>query len=60
MTPQAPSPLRKYAYQADPLAEPPPLELAAILDRHRGEADALITVLAEIQLHYGFMARQQL
>jgi len=60
MTPQAPSPLRKYAYQADPLAEPPPLELAAILDRHRGEADALITVLAEIQLHYGFLARQQL
>lgn len=60
MASQTRSPLRKYAYQADPLVEPPPLELAAILDHHRGEADALITVLEEIQRHYGFLAKQQL
>ncbi|MBP7961253.1 MAG: NAD(P)H-dependent oxidoreductase subunit E [Caldilineaceae bacterium] len=60
MASQTRSPLRKFAYQADPLAEPAPPELAAILDLHRGEADALITVLAEIQHHYGFLAKQQL
>ena len=52
--------LRKYVYQGDPLSEPPPAELAAILDRHRGERDALITALEEIQRHYGFLAQDQL
>jgi NADH-quinone oxidoreductase subunit E len=51
---------RKVVYQADPLAGPPPQELAAILDRHRGERDALITVLAEIQRHYGYLGQDQL
>ncbi len=50
---------RKVVYQGDRLAEPPP-ELAAILDRHRGERDALITVLAEIQRHYGYLGQDQL
>ncbi len=52
--------LRKVVYSGDPLAEPPPVELSAILDNHRGERDALITVLAEIQRHYGFLAKDQL
>lgn len=51
---------RKVVYQGDPLAGPPPPELAAILDRHRGERDALITVLAEIQRHYGYLGQDQL
>ena len=52
--------LCKYIYQGDPLAVPPPSELAAILDRHRGRKDALITVLEEIQEHYGFLPKLQL
>ena len=55
MASQTKSPLRKHVYRGDPLVEPPPAELAAILDRHRGEADALITVLEEVQRHYGFL-----
>lgn len=51
--------LRKVVYGGDPLAEPP-AELSTILDRYRGERDALITVLAEIQRHYGFRAEVQL
>ena len=54
------SPLRKHVYQGDPLVDPPPAELAEILERHRGKADALITVLEEIQEHYGFLGRRQL
>jgi NADH:ubiquinone oxidoreductase subunit E len=50
---------RKYAYRGDPLVEPPP-ELAAILARHRGERDGLITALEEIQRHYGFLGQDQL
>ena len=44
MSTQAPAPaadrpkLRKFAYRGDPLAEPPPPELAEIIDRHRGGA----------------------
>lgn len=53
-------PLRRYVYQPDPLAAPPPPELAAILERHRGEPDALITVLEEIQDHYGYLPRRPL
>lgn len=52
--------IRKYVYKADPLAGPPPPELAAILDRYRGQRDALITVLEEIQQHYGYLPQQQL
>jgi NADH-quinone oxidoreductase subunit E len=51
---------RKYVYSGDPLAEPPPCELAAILDRHRGQPDALMTVLEEVQRHYGYLPQRQL
>ena len=56
----AKSKLRKVVYQGDSLIEPPPAELSVILDRHRNARDALITVLAEIQRHYGFLGKDQL
>ena len=40
------------------LSCPPPQELAAILERYRGQPDALITVLEEMQDHYGYLPRQ--
>lgn len=52
--------LKKQVYRGAPLAEPPPPELATILDRHRGHPDALITVLEEIQHHYGYLPKTQL
>jgi NADH-quinone oxidoreductase subunit E len=52
--------LRKYAYKSDPIAAPPPEELAVILDAHRGEPDALITVLEEVQRRFGFLGEQPL
>ena len=61
MAPQpSPPPLPKLVYRGDPLAEPPPQELATILDRYRGQPDALITVLEEIQGHYGYLPRREL
>ena len=51
---------RKAAYRGDPLSAPPPTELAAILNRHRGEPDALITALEEIQSRYGYLAADHL
>lgn len=51
---------RQYLYQGDVLAAPLPPELAAILDRHRGQPDALMTVLEEIQDHYGYLPQRQL
>jgi NADH:ubiquinone oxidoreductase subunit E len=54
------APLKKYAYLGDPLAEPAPPELMTILDRHRGQKDALITVMADIQRHYGYLPEKQL
>lgn len=51
---------KQYLYQADPLAAPPPPELQTILDRHRGQPDALMTVLEEIQNHYGYLPQRQL
>ncbi|MCB0162482.1 MAG: NAD(P)H-dependent oxidoreductase subunit E, partial [Caldilineaceae bacterium] len=51
---------RKYAYRGDPMVEPPPPELAAILERHRGARDGLITALEEIQRHYGYLGQDQL
>jgi NADH-quinone oxidoreductase subunit E len=53
-------PLKKHVYRGDALVAPPPPELAAILDRHRGQPDALITVLEEIQQHYSYLPRRQL
>lgn len=50
----------KHVYRGDPLAEPPPPELAAILAHHRGEPDALITALEEIQRHYGYLGQNHL
>jgi NADH-quinone oxidoreductase subunit E len=60
MVSQKPTVLRKYVYQGDPLLAPPPAELAAILERYRGQPDALITVLEEIQDHYGYLPQQGL
>jgi len=57
---QQPTALRRYIYQGDPLLAPPPPELAAILERYRGQPDALITVLEEIQDHYGYLPQQGL
>jgi NADH-quinone oxidoreductase subunit E len=53
-------PLRKVVYQGEHLPGSPAPELAVILDRHRGEPDALITVLEEIQHHYGYLPEQQI
>jgi NADH-quinone oxidoreductase subunit E len=46
---------RKTVYLGDPLAEPPPPELLAILERHRGRGDVLVTVLQQIQAQYGYL-----
>ena len=54
---QKPTALRRYIYQGDPLLAPPPQELATILERYRGQPDALITVLEEMQDHYGLSAQ---
>jgi NADH:ubiquinone oxidoreductase subunit E len=50
----------KYKYRGDSLADPPPPELTSILDRYRDQPDALITVLEEIQRHYGYLPQRQL
>ncbi len=60
MPPHHQGSFKKVVYRGDPLSEPPPVELAAILDRHRGEPDALITALEEIQRHYGYLAEVHL
>lgn len=52
--------IKKHAYLGDPLSEPAPPELMTILDRYRGQSDALITVLTEIQAHYGYLPEKQL
>ncbi|MDR7483991.1 MAG: NAD(P)H-dependent oxidoreductase subunit E [Armatimonadota bacterium] len=52
--------LRKAIYQGDPLAEPPPPELQQVLERHRGRADALVTVLQQIQATYGYLPRRSM
>ena len=61
MASRAPTkPLPKYKYRGDPLANSPPPELASIIDPHRGQPDALITVLEEVQRHYGYLPQLQL
>jgi NADH:ubiquinone oxidoreductase subunit E len=60
MTSQPATPFRKHLYRGDPLAEPPPPELATILNHHGGEPDALITVLEETQRHYGYLEQKHL
>jgi NADH-quinone oxidoreductase subunit E len=52
--------LRKFAYRGDPLAEPPPPELAEIIERHQGEPDALITALEDVQRRFGYLGERQL
>jgi NADH:ubiquinone oxidoreductase subunit E len=52
--------LRKFAYRGDPLVEPPPDELAEIIDHHRGRPDALITTLEDIQRRFGYLGERQL
>ncbi|MFN8497914.1 MAG: NAD(P)H-dependent oxidoreductase subunit E [Anaerolineae bacterium] len=51
---------RRYIYQGDPLLAPPPPDLALILDRHKGQPDALITVLEDLQDHYGYLPKEAL
>ena len=51
---------RRYIYQGDPLLAPPPADLMVILDKYRGQRDALITVLEELQDHYGYLPQQGL
>ena len=51
---------RKYVYQGDPLVEAPPPDLAALLDRYQGRPDALMTVLEEVQRHYGYLPERPL
>jgi NADH:ubiquinone oxidoreductase subunit E len=54
-------PLKKNVYRGDPMAtSPPPEELVEILDRFRGQPDALITALQEIQTYYGYLPQKQL
>ncbi len=55
-----PTALRRHIYQGDPLLASPPPELAAILERYRGQRDTLITVLEEIQDHYGYLPQHGL
>jgi NADH-quinone oxidoreductase subunit E len=52
--------LRKYIRQPDPLVDPPSPELQTILDRYRGQPDGLISVLEEIQAHYGYLPKRDL
>jgi NADH-quinone oxidoreductase subunit E len=54
------NPIRRYNYQGDPLAEPPPADLTEILDRYLGQRDALITVLEEIQARYNYLPAKHL
>ncbi|MFN8482008.1 MAG: NAD(P)H-dependent oxidoreductase subunit E [Anaerolineae bacterium] len=51
---------RRYIYQGDPRLAPPAPDLALILDRHKGQPDALITVLEELQEHYGYLPKEAL
>jgi NADH-quinone oxidoreductase subunit E len=54
-------PLKKNIYRGNPMAtDPPPEELVEILDRFRGQPDALITALEEIQNYYGYLPKKQL
>ena len=52
-------PLKKQVYRGDAQETLPP-ELMAIFDKYRGQADALITLLEEIQHHYGYLPQQHL
>ena len=52
-------PLKKQVYRGDAQETPPP-ELMAIFDKYRGQADALITLLEEIQHHYGYLSKKNL
>lgn len=60
MTPPREKSRRRYVYQGDPLAAPPPADLTPILERYWGQPDALITVLEEIQHHHGYLPQRHL
>ncbi|MDM8519008.1 NAD(P)H-dependent oxidoreductase subunit E [Anaerolineales bacterium HSG6] len=51
--------LKKNVYKGDTMPPPPP-ELAEMLAKYHGQPDALITVLEEIQRHYGYLPRHHL
>lgn len=50
----------KAVYQGDPLPEPPPPDLAAVLAEFRGREDALVTVLQRIQGLYGYLPERSM
>ncbi len=50
----------RRASNGDALDTPPPPELASILEQYRGQSDALISVLGEIQNQYGYLPPQPL
>lgn len=50
----------KYVYKPDPLTDAPPEDLLKILDEYRGLDDALITVLKEIQVRFGYLPEKHL
>ena len=51
---------RKHVYQGDPLAEPPPPQVAEIIQRYQGKRDSLITVLQEVQGAFGYLPERPL
>lgn len=51
---------RKRIYQGDPLTEAPPPEVTAIIERHVGQRDSLITVLQELQAVFGYLPERPL
>jgi NADH-quinone oxidoreductase subunit E len=60
MSPKTKRAMRKYVYRGTRDIGDMPAELTSILDRYRGEPDALITVLAEIQEQYGYLSKNHL
>ena len=53
------SPFKKQVYRGEVKESPPP-ELAAIFDKYRGQPDALMPLLEEMQHHYGYLPKKNL
>ena len=49
---------RRVVYQGDPLAAPPPPQLASALEEYRGRRDLLVAALQEIQALYGYLPKR--
>jgi len=52
-------PFKKNVYRGA-VREVPPPELGAIFDKYRGQPDALIALLEEIQHHYSYLSKKHL